>query len=62
MDIPNTGAFKLYCPEYSCQYEIGHRDMTIEQKFYVKIARESDSRAKVKERVRNWLESGEWDV
>jgi hypothetical protein len=64
MEVPTAtqGQFKLYCPEYSCQYEVKVKDMTLEQEFYVKVARRSGSNGSAKERVREWLESGEWDV
>ena len=65
MGVPtgSSGAEKMYCPDYhGCGYEIKRQEMSVEQQFYLKIARQSESIEKpAEERVRDWFKAEGWD-
>lgn len=60
MNIKTSGAAKMYCSRPCCN-EVNANEMSPEQRFYVKIAREeSDAGVNPRETVIEWLESGGW--
>ena len=60
LGIPNSATVAYYCSDYNCNYEIGYPDMTTEQRYYAKIAREAEEQAS-KDTVVEYLNRRIWN-
>ena len=61
LSIPNSATLAYYCGQYECNYEINYTEMTVEQKYYAKIAREAEQQA-CKETVVEYLKRKIWNL
>jgi len=61
MSVPNSNMIALYCSEYDCSYEVSWNHMSVEQKYYAKIAQEQDSPICSSERVVQTLKDIDWN-
>jgi hypothetical protein len=57
MGVPNSNSLVLYCANYDCtQDDITPNNMSVEQRFYAKVAKQVDDPRSTKESVKAWLE------
>jgi hypothetical protein len=61
MGVPNSNTPVYYCPKYKCSYEKRWSQMTVEQRFYAKVAQNCERPAK-KEVVKEWLKDASPEV